>query len=211
MKADEIQELFIAAAEIDRRLPIRVKPADAKSMSLPYVHDWSDVNGWGLERVEEEEQDYQRRIASKLNPSEVTLWERASDLIAKVEDESQRRCLLHWAMAKAGGRPFANWCRNAERIHEETGRRRKDRAVFCIISAISCVTGQSTHDFAFQSLLPCGPEISDKSLNIAEPRHWMAEGSKPLACDIDRSLTEFAWAEDQNARRREREKRRKAA
>ena len=212
MTADEIQELFITAAEIDRRLPNTARPAQIKSMSMPYVFDWLDKLGWGSERLDEERREFWDNVARRLNPNDVTLWEKASDLIRLVENEGQRRAFLHWSIAKAGGRPFSNWCKKVEGIHEETGRRRKDRAVLNIISAISCVSGISTHELDFAALLPSDPEISDKNVIIGRPHHWMAEGSKPLACDIDRDLTQFEWAADQNERRRQREaKKRKEA
>jgi hypothetical protein len=215
MTADEITELFITAAEIDRRIPNTARPAQMKSMSLPFIHTFADMNGWGSERHDDERRDFWENVARRLNPNDVTLWERASDLIRLVENESQRRCLLHWSMAKAGGRPFSQWCRKVEHIHEETGRRRKDRAVVAIVAHDNCVTGQSKHELDFAALLPVGPEISDISVNIEESRRefkWAADGSRPLACDIDRDLHEFSWAEEQNARRRQREaKRRKEA
>lgn len=213
MTADEIIELFIAAAEIDRRIPNTSRPAQLKSMSLPYVADYLDKLGWGSERLEEERREFWDNVAKRLNPNDVTLWERASDLIRNVPDQSQRRCLLHWSMAKAGGRPFSQWCQKIERIHQETGRRRKDRAVLAILTHDSCVNGDHKHELDFAALLPVGTEISHLPVNINEPRRefkWAAEGARPLICDIDRDLQEFSWAADQNARRRAREKRKAA-
>jgi len=210
MNATEVQELFIAAAEIDRRLPIQVRPSPVKSMSLPYVYDWADVNGWGVDRIDEEEQEYRDRISSRVNPADVTLWEQANELIRLVPDESQRRCLLSWAISKAGKRSFSKWCRD-EGIHQETGRRRKDRAVNAIISATSCVEDGSTHDFTFESLLPTEAEIGDKRVIINGIQSYAEPGSRPLICDFDAGLKEYAWAERQNELRRQREaKRRKA-
>ena len=211
MTADEIIELFVSAAEIDRRLPNTARPAHLKSMSLPYVSDWMDKLGWGSERLDEERREFWDNVAKRLNPNDVTLWERASDLIRLVGNEGQRRALLHWSIAKAGGRPFAQWCRKVERIHEETGRRRKDRAVLSILLAQSCVDDGSKHELDFAALLPSCQEISHKDVIIGQSHAWMAEGSRPLICDFDSALGEFSWAEAQNARRREREKQRRKA
>ena len=205
MTADEIQELFIQAAEIDRRLPIMVRPSGAKSMSLPYIHDWADINGWDSEDKHAREWAWLDPMQQKIRPEQVTLWERANSLIRVVENEGHRRALLNWAIAKAGGRPFAQWCRRDEGIHEETGRRRKDRALHGILLHQSRLSGVSTHASAFEGLLPSGPEISHKSVSIGQSRSWIAEGSKPLRCDIDFDLEEFDWAAEQNARRRQRE------
>lgn len=208
--ADQIQELFIEAASIDRRLPNTARPAQIKSMSLPYVADWADMLGWGAERLEEERHEFYETLGRRLNPADVTLWEQASDMIRLVGNQNQRRALLHWAMAKAGGRPFAQWCRG-EGILRETGRSRKNSAVLAILAAQSRVSGDHTHELEFSAILPKGPEISDKTSIIGQSRSWMAEGSRPLICDFDRSLVEFSWAEEQNARRRERDRRKREA
>lgn len=212
MTAEEVQELFIQAAEIDRRLPISAGPSKAKSMSLPYVHDWADINGWDSEDKKAREWAWLDPMQLKIRPEQVTLWERANTLVRLVENDSQRRCLLNWAIAKAGGLPFSVWCRNDERIHEETGRRRKDRAVFSILKQNTRVDGLSTHALTFEGLLPSEGEIGHISVNIEPVHAWIEPGSKPLACDFDFELEKFDWAAEQNKRRRQREeKRRKAA
>lgn len=63
------------------------------------------------------------------------------------------------------------------------------------------------------SLLPDTPEISDKSVNIAEdaPTSWMAENAKPMACDFDSELQDFSWAQKRNEIRRQREARKREA
>jgi hypothetical protein len=210
MTVEELTELFIAAAEIDRRLPNTARPAQMKSMSLPYVADYNDMLGWGSERLEEERADFWDNVAKRLNPNDVTLWERASDLITRVSDQSQRRCLLHWSIAKAGGRPFSQWCRKVERIHEETGRRRKDRALLAILAHDNCVSGDHKRELDFAALLPQDPDPGINTVIIGKSRAWMAEGTRPLICDFDSDLGEFAWAEEMNARRRAREKRKAA-
>lgn len=210
MTADEVIELFVQAAEIDRRIPNTSRPAQVKSMSLPYVADFNDMLGWGSERLEQERADFWDNVAKRLNPNDVTLWEKASDLIRHVPDQSQRRCLLHWSMAKAGGRPFSQWCHKVEGIHQETGRRRKDRAVLAIISHDNCVSGQSKHELDFAALLPQDPDPGINTVIIGKSRAWMAEGTRPLICDFDSDLGNFEWAEEMNARRRAREKRKAA-
>jgi hypothetical protein len=213
MTAEEVQELFIQAAEIDRRLPISAGPSKAKSMSLPYVHDWADINGWDSEDKKAREWAWLDPDQQKIRPDQVTLWERANTLVGLVENDSQRRCLLNWAIAKAGGVPFSVWCRKDERIHEETGRRRKDRAIFSILKKNISVNGNSTHVSTFESLLPTAAEIGDICVNIEEPRtSWASPENLTFGCDFDTDLGNFDWAETQNKRRRQREeKRRKAA
>jgi len=240
----EVEELFIEAAAIDRRLPINVRPAQLKSMSLPFIHTFEERLGWEpadmaageiirdskgrqisdamrkkLKKVLDDKLEFgdkgRRAIEAELfwqgarvTPEEVTTWERANELIRLVSNENHRKALLHWAKAKAGGRPFAQWCRRAGLL-PETGRWRKNVAVKTIILADSCVGGVSTRQTIDLSALSNDPEISHKTVIIEHS--WMADGARPLICDFDAGLTEFSWAAEQNARRREREKRRKAA
>lgn len=236
----EVEEIFIEAASIDRRLPIMVRPAQIKSMSLPIVHTFEDRLAWEpadmaagevirdskgrmiseamrkkLKRVLGDQLEFddkgRRDIEAELfwqgarvTPEEVTLWERANELIRLVANENHRKALLNWAKAKAGGRPFAQWCRR-NGLLPETGRWRKNEAVKSVILAHSCVSGAFTRENSQIITLSEPGEISDKSSIIGQSHAWMAEGAKPLRCDIDFDLEEFDWASEQNARRRQRE------
>ena len=51
MTGEEIIDLFIRAAETDRLLPNTARPARLKSLPLPVTHSFSDMNGWGSERL----------------------------------------------------------------------------------------------------------------------------------------------------------------
>jgi hypothetical protein len=245
MNALEVEELFIEAAAIDRRLPIQVRPAQLKSMSLPFVHTFEERREWEpadmiagevikdnmgktlsvkarlkLKKVLDDKLELgdkgRRAIEAELfwqgarvTPEEVTRWEQANELILLVSNGNHRRALMNWAIAKAGGRPFANWCRR-EGLLPETGRWRKNEAVKAIILADCCVSGASTQRNIDLTTLSNHPEISDKSAIIGQSRSWMAEGSRPLICDFDHELTEFSWAANENARRRQREAKRRA-
>jgi hypothetical protein len=240
----EVEELFIEAAAIDRRLPINVRPARLKSMSLPFVHTFEDRLGWEpadmaagevirdsrgrvltvamrkkLKKVLDDKLDFddkgRRAIEAELfwqnarvTPEEVSIWERANELILLVANVNHRRALLNWAIAKAGGRPFANWCRR-EGLLPETGRWRKNEASKAIVSAHSCVDDVSTHQNIDLSTLSNEPKISDKDVIIGQSRSWMAEGSRPLICDFDAGLKEYAWADRENERRRQRDAKRR--
>lgn len=105
--------------------------------------------------------------------SDVSDWEKAMDLIALSASQENRRCLWAWSRSKAGvlycqtitktGKvktgnvSFAKWCR-LEGIHEETGRRRKDRAIAIIKQQVTrhvSPDAESGHSW----LLPIGPEF----------------------------------------------------
>lgn len=210
MKIEELTELFVHAAEVDRRLPDTARPAKLKAMAIPYYHDWTDMAGWGSERYQEERQSFWDSRSTRLKTSDISDWERANELMVHVPNEDQRRCLWHWAIAKAGGRPFSKWCRD-EGILRETGRWRKENAIKAIYAAVSCVDGAFTHQIAQEDALPNHEDLSHKSSIIGAVMAWIAPGSRPQFCDIDRDLERYDWAEVQNARRREREKRKRVA
>lgn len=209
MTHEEIAELFIRAAETDRRLPDTARPAKLKSQSLPFVHTFADLNGWGSERLEEERAAFWDERSTRLRAEAISEWERANDLITMVADESQRRCLLHWAVAKAGGRPFSRWCRDEEHIHEMTGTRRKDRAI-ASISIGFARNGLQNNDILVSGMLPVGPEITDIPVNMdddAPTLSWMADGAfSPIGIP---ELRDFSWADKRNEARRQREKKRR--
>jgi hypothetical protein len=211
MTHDEITELFIHAAEVDRRLPDTARPARLKAQALPYHHDAKDMNGWGTERLEEERQAFWDARSTRLQVQDVNDWERANDLIVHVSRERDRRCLWAWANSKAGGKSFSKWCRDLEHIHRNYGKECCDRAIhqiseYFIRNASIDVMG------AVLATLHETPEISHIPVNIDEPRHfaWMAPGAFVAAADLE--ARDFSWSEAQNERRRQREaKRRQAA
>lgn len=135
----DLQELFISAALTDRRLPNNTRPADLRGKSLPYVHDFADMATWP--DLEDRRQDFFDPDKLRLTVEQCSEWERANELVRLVDDIGQRRALLHWAKAKAGGKPFKFWCRK-EGIHPETGTRRKNRALTLILRKTSGVRMQ---------------------------------------------------------------------
>jgi hypothetical protein len=172
MTFEEIQELFIRGAEVDRRLPNTARPKPLKSQSLPFVHDWADINGWDAEDKKAREWEWLDPDQLKLTTKDVSDWERCMALIVRVERETDRRCLLHWAKAKAGGRPFNAWCRQ-EGIHPETGKRRKNRAILVIEASF---VRNSTLDSEINALsqLTEAEQIWDKTDKLAK-RAWRDE------------------------------------
>jgi len=212
MTRDEIIELFIRGAEIDRRLPDTARPKQLKAQALPYVHDHIDMAGWGGERYAEERQAFWDSRSTRLKTSDIDAWEMCNTLVALVDNESERRCLWHWSMSKAGGRPFRRWCK-AEGIHVETGRRRKDRAIAHIELSFLRNPLQNNEN-ASEAMLRCGPEISDKHVILDEPikQHtWRDDGAfSPIGLP---ELRDFSWADKRNELRRQRDakKRQQAA
>ena len=212
MTTEEIAELFIRGAEVDRRLPNTARPARLKAQAMPYVYDYKDMAGWGSERLEEERQSFWDERSTRLKTSDISDWEKCNELVLLIENESERRCLWHWAMAKAGGRPFAKWCREQEHIHPETGSRRKTRAISRITFALTRNTLQN-NEIDLAALLPVGPEISHIPVNIEadapKTNSWMDDGA---FSPIERpELRDFTWANKRNEARRQREAKRRAA
>jgi hypothetical protein len=210
MTREEITELFIRAAETDRRLPFGDGPKPVKAQALPYVHDAADQAGWGGERYAEERESFWESRSTRVRASDVTDWERCNELILAVEDESERRCLWHWAIGRAGGRPFKHWCRD-EGIHVETGRRRKERAITRIALGFLRKPLHNNEN-AHLDLLRVAPVIEHIPVNIEEPAHslaWMDDSAFSPAGVPE--LRDFTWAQKRNERRRLREAKKKDA
>lgn len=222
MNRDQIEELFIQAAETDRRLPDTASPKRLKAQAIEYYHTQADVSGWGAERYAEERADFLSDRSTRLRASDVTKWELANALIVLVPRSRDRHCLWAWAIAKAGGKSFSKWCRegfrdvsgNLVRFSRNYALERKNRAILEITLALDCKPLQH-NDNGVTATLQNMPKIGDKDINIANdaPTYWRAPDARPSACDFDMGLQDFSWAEKQNERRRQRdaEKRKRQA
>ena len=210
MTHEEIAELFIRAAEVDRRLPDTARPARLKAQALPYVHDHVDQAGWGGQRYEEERQAFWEARSTRLQVSDVTLWEKANDLITHVTRERDRRCLWAWAASKAGGKPFSKWCKDVEHVHRNYACECKNRAIHQILEQMTRNVSINVIDDDFATLHETA-ETGHIPVILNEPRHfaWMAPGA--FVAQADEEARDFSWAANQTQRRREREARRKAA
>lgn len=241
MNKEEIIDLFIKGATIEKRLPSdSARPEPLRAQHIPYLHTLSDMRGWfsvsGRTRSErivarknsgDQQEDgdlgryFEERMAmwdpdhQKLDATDVSDWERRLSLISMVSVEKNRRALWGWARAKAGGLPFTKWCKR-EGIHEMTGQRRKDKAIAELVHLLR-ERAQHSQDCE-NAVLPLPPVFWHVSDNIAadapkEERNVHRDpDAKPMACFFDSELTDFDWAIKQNERRRQREaKRRKAA
>ncbi|MDW9726319.1 hypothetical protein GOB91_29160 [Sinorhizobium meliloti] len=202
----EIGERFIRAVQIMEGL-YRVGPSRGGSAWFDIPYTQSDKNGWGSERLAAERQAFWNSINNAPRPWEITQAEETMGWLVHVTDESERKCLTTWALCMATEGIFKDWCKRVG-IHPETGRRRKERAILRILLALTRKPLQH-NEIDVSTLLPDTPEISDKNINIDNdaPRNWMAEDARPMACDFDTDLDGFDWAEKQNERRRQREKR----
>lgn len=207
MTEAEIAELFIKSAEVDRRLPNTARPAQIKSMSLPFVHDQKDMNGWGAERYQEERADFFDAKSTRLTRNEIGLYEVSMELIKLVRKPENRRALWAWASAKAGGMSVAKWSRTVENVHPETASRRAKSAISEIHRKLSSKAEMHNENRSID-VLPFEPEMGDKSTTI---RVWRPDEAKPVACGFDAELSDFSWADLQNAKRRERDARRRKA
>jgi len=213
MHIGEIAEAFIRAAEIERLAPGHIGPALPHSLALPYVHDFADKAGWGTKRLEEERQAFWDRLGRMPSAAELTSLEAIFDWLRSTDNDGERRALLAWARAKAGGKSFRRWCFKVEGIHPETGRRRKDRALAKIQAKVSGRTMQHDDNREIRVLLS-GAEISDVSDTIAEDagkrdnlNSWLADDAfAPFMSNEPQAA--FSWAKKRNEQRRQREARR---
>lgn len=196
----EIMERLILAAEIESAAHRgRVGPKRDQSLNLGYVHDWADKNGWGKERLKEEEIEFQDSIARRPTRSQVSEAEEAWGWLALVSVEAHRQALAAWAgcMADNKRRFFKDWCKR-QGISEKTGRKRKDAAVASIRAQLVRSDVQNCDNGSGKGL-PDTPETDDVDGRIGDA--WR-DGFR--LCSIP-DLQDFSWAAKRNERRRKRD------
>jgi len=206
MNEGQIIELFIRAAEVDRKLPDTARPARAKAINYGYIHDTADINGWSAEDKHANNWAWLDPKLLRNTTNDMGLWEAALEVIKLVPCEKKRRALWAWAMSEAGGKAFSKWCREEEGISRQAGDWRKNAAIECITRAFDRKTLQHNENGG-EEYLPNHPEIDDKKSNIGV---WRADDARPVL-GFDANLQDFSWAEAQNARRRERHARKREA
>lgn len=206
MTEEQIIEIFIKAAEVDRKLPNNARPATLKAINHGYVHDTADMNGWFAE--DKHDANWAWLDPNKLRNSrnDMGIWQAAMEMIKLAPNEMHRRALWAWARSEAGGQAFAKWCKTVEGISRQVGNYRKRTALLHIERAFSRKPLQHNENDPDRGFTK-SPETGDKNPMI---RVWRPDEAKPI-CGFDESLQDFSWAEAQNERRRQREARRKAA
>lgn len=217
MNEGYVAERFIHAAETDRRLPKVGGPKRLTAIPLAYVHSEEDKKGWD-ERVRQKPTHLHGDPQDRRQPpsaAEISALDECAGWIADyVSDERQRRALWAWAISKAGGGSFKAWCFRTERIHPETGRRRKDRAISRISSALA------SKGLLHNEMPPFGvlPEEADQAYFKPTIGEYAQTANRPswkddlsLAPVFDESMRDTSWAEEQNERRRRKAERSKAA
>ncbi|MBM7049711.1 hypothetical protein [Rhizobium lusitanum] len=211
MTEAEITEIFIRAAEVDRKLPNTARPAHLKAVNIGIVHTFGDMSHWHADELHEVRWAWLDPKKLRATTNDVGIWEVAMEMMKLVPDPKKRRALWAWSRAQAGGIAFAKWCREIEQpgIQRQTGEWRREAAIECIFRAFARKPLQHNEkqeepDFTND------PEIGDKRSNIEV---WRAADAKPMACDFDKNLERFEWADMMNARRRQRdaEKRKRQA
>lgn len=232
MNKTDLADLFTKAAFVDKRLPIMAKPAGLKAQQLPYIHTITDQMGWfpvngrtKSERIANrkklkcmlEEGDIGRYAEERMKmldpdhqrilPEDVSDWETVNEYLWLVTDVDNRKALLNWAKAKAGGVPFNKWCKK-QGIHENTGLRRKDRALGIISAHLARINSQNNEIDVSPLLIipPIFEHISDnisRDIEDAKPGTWMDDlAFSPVEHPETR---DFSWAEKRNEARRQRE------
>lgn len=170
--------------------------------------DKGPINEWWMAFYERDE----------ISHKDVSDWELAMNLIALSASPENRRCLWAWSRAKAGclfvqvknraGKvrvekaSFAKWCR-LEGIHEETGRRRKDRAI-AIINQHLVRDGSPNAESGHSWVLPIGPEfehIPDTVAVDAPPSKEMVRFERDAETEAAKREEIFKW-KDANAKER---------
>ena len=238
MNIREIQDRLIGAETTIRELKeARVGPAPLRAQQLPYVHTDSDMREWGHRRgdrrstnpkddacrlrPEDDEAhsifraEFWAQFDTGPSPSDISEANQILEWVMLVDDAAERRSLRAWVLAMAGGRKFARWCRNVEHIHVMTGRRRKNRAVEKILAKLS--GKPHLHDENREiRVLPVAGEIRDVSDTLTGDAGGRETGLNSWAADdafgpVIPGFAECGWAARRNARRRQREARKRKA
>ncbi|MCJ8520751.1 hypothetical protein ABID21_003974 [Pseudorhizobium tarimense] len=191
---------FSAGEQHERRR----KPATLKPVNHGYVHTFAEMNGWDEKEKHEANWAWLDPENLRATTNDVGIWEAAMEMIKLVPFPNQRRALWAWARPEAGGQAFTKWCKNEEGISRQIGNYRRKRAIEQISSAFDRKPLQDNEFYAYDGFTD-NPEKEDKRDLI---RGWLAEDAKP-APSFDQDIQDFSWAEAQNARRREREARKR--
>lgn len=208
MNIGDIAERMIEAAEISLHSYDPVGPKKLKAQAMPYVHSYADKMGWGGERLAEERKDFWQSLTRNPTARQVSEADEALSWLALVDDQKQRSALAAWVDCNASGRRyFKDWC-FAQGIHPETGRRRKDRALFAILAKM-VRKPLVNNDNADLDLLPDDPEtdyFADKIRDRVRTKDgigsWWQDGAfQPI---IAGAQHDFSWAEKRNEQRRQR-------
>lgn len=218
MNEAEIASRFIRAAEIDKATKQHVGPAPLRSMPLPYVHDFADKAGWrkepgdklekGDDPLTQERLAFWERLGLIPTAAEITELEGLYSLLLLVDKDEERRALLAWARAKAGGKAFRRWCFQVENIHPETGRRRKDRALKRISARARANFVRNLPQNQPDRVLQSGTDFGHFSGTLDEDVGKRETLNSWAADDAFRSFVpnddhDFSWAEKRNERRRQ--------
>lgn len=211
MTGRDIGERFIRAVEISQRAFASDGPKiPRKAAWIEFAPTHADKTGWGTEALAQERKAFWNAISNTPTARQIGEAEETQSWLRFIPDDRERECLVRWAHCQATKAFFKDWCKSAG-IHPETGRRRKERAILRILISLSCGTLQH-NEIDVSAMLPDDPETGHKSSIIGEgTTHWIADDGRPMACDFDSALGNFDWAEKQNERRRQREKKRKEA
>lgn len=204
MNEYDITERLILSAEIENAAHRgRIGPKRDQSLNLGYVHDWADKNGWGKERLKEDEIEFQESVAKRPTPQQITEAEEAWGWLALVPDQNKRSALAAWAgcMADNKRRFFKDWCKRAG-ISEKTGRKRKDQAIGIIRAKLVRSDVQNNETGRFEGL-PDTPETDDQYGRIGNAWRFDPYSIRQKADD------DFTWAAKRNERRRQREAQRR--
>lgn len=208
MNRDQITEIFIRAAWVDKKLPQTAKPKPVKAMNIGYVHAFSDLAGYGEEYRKQWFADWLDPENLRVSQNDMGIWLASMEMIKLVKSAKNRRALWAWARSQAGNGRFARWCKRVEGITRQLGDWRKNTAISDIELAFASKS-LLHNDISAEQDFTNTPEISDKRDNISVWRDYSPQDM--MRCHFDDHLLGVTVEEIQSAKRREREARRRKA
>ncbi|MCK4207183.1 hypothetical protein J3U99_20655 [Brucella pituitosa] len=201
--------------------PIRGKSVHERLRLKRIADDKLELDDGG--RPEMERERFWAGLSTRLQAEDISIWERANELIRLVSRERNRRCLWAYAMAQAKvlkvatgehkhkRLSFSKWCATIEDIHRNYGK-------VCAGTAIAEISGKlaskglQPNEKARNCTLRLTPEISDirdkmeasasRDYNTFTTDGWVVKDRERALQRFDEKLIYVDMADLRNRRRR---------
>ncbi len=180
-------------------------------------------------RLDEEGERFWAGLSTGLQSEDVSIWEKANDLIRLVSRERNRRCLWAYAMAQAKALnvssvdangdftrkriSFSKWCTTVEGVHRNYGKVCAETAISEISAKLSS-NGTQPNENTRNCTLRLSPEIVDirdkmdasasKEYNTFTTEGWVVRDRNKALQRFDEKLIYVDMSDLRNKRRRKR-------
>ncbi|MDT6940715.1 hypothetical protein RI570_11210 [Brucella pseudogrignonensis] len=205
--------------------PIPGKTAQERRRLKRLANDKLEFNDRG--RLGEEADRFWSGRSTRLQAEDLSIWEKANDLIRLVTRERNRRCLWAYAMSQAKAlkvssvnasgelrwlrMSFSKWCATVEGVHRNYGKVCADTAIVEISGKLAS-NGAQPNEKARNCTLRLTPEIGDirdkmeasasRDYNTFTTDGWAVKDRKVALQRFDEKLIYVDMSDLRNRRRR---------